>query len=290
MVHDRSMYENVRHKIAFINVIIQQYLDEINMKKTKKRVTREGVMEKTILDYFNIIRKKLWLLALFVLLSCSITYYVSKTFVQPVYHASSQLLVSSVSKTPETIDLNDVNMNLNLIESYKEIIKSENIIGRVVTLHPEFMLTQEDLVKKLKVSSIDKTNIIKIDVEDGNYEKAVVIANEIAQSFIAEIPGLMNMNNVKVLSPADTSKKPAPENASIAMNIAISFILSSMAALGAVFFLENINDTIRSAKEAEHYVGLPVLATIGTIKKSRTRKQSKIMSREVSEQSYVTAK
>jgi capsular polysaccharide biosynthesis protein len=251
---------------------------------------REDDMEKTILDYFIIIRKKLWLIVLFVLLSCLITYYVSKTFVQPLYLATNQLLVSSVLKNSESIDLNDVTMNQNLIESYKEIIKSNTITDVVVANHPELMLTKEQLDKKLNVSSVDKTNIIKIEVEDSNYGEAVLIANEIAQTFINEIPDLMNMNNVKILSPANPGKLPAPENASIAMNLTISFILSAMAALGAVFFLENINDTLRSEKEAEHYVGLPVLATIGTIKKTNIRKRSKIISKEVSDQTYVTVK
>ncbi|MCR8635919.1 MULTISPECIES: YveK family protein [Paenibacillus] len=247
-------------------------------------------MEKTILDYFIIVRKKLWLIALFILLSCVMTYYVSKTFVQPVYLATNQLLVSSILKESESINLNDVNMNLNLIESYKEIIKSNTITETVVANHPEFKLTREQLDKKLKVSSVDKTNLIKIEVEDSNYGKAVLIANEIAQTFMSEIPSLMNVNNVRILSPANPGKLPAPENASIAMNLAVSFILSAMAALGVVFFLENINDTLRSEKEAEHYVGLPVLATIGTIKKTNIRKRSKNMNEEVSDQTYVTVK
>jgi capsular polysaccharide biosynthesis protein len=251
---------------------------------------REDDMEKTILDYFIIVRKKLWLIALFVLLSCVMTYYVSKTFVQPVYVATNQLLVNSVMKDSESISLNDVNMNLNLIESYKEIIKSNTITETLIANHPELQLTREQLDKKLKVSSVDKTNLIKIEVEDSNYGKAVLIANEIAQTFIDEVPSLMNVNNVKILSPANLGKLPAPENASIAMNLAVSFILSAMAALGVVFFLENINDTLRSEKEAEHYVGLPVLATIGTIKKTNKRKRSKNMSEEVSDQTYVTVK
>ncbi|MNI82779.1 hypothetical protein D3C73_1395310 [compost metagenome] len=51
-----------------------------------------------------------------------------------------------------------------------------------------------------------------------------------------------------------------------------------------------MNDTLRSEKEAEHYVGLPVIATIGVIKKGEARNRSQATSREVSEQTYATAK
>ncbi|MCY9656662.1 Wzz/FepE/Etk N-terminal domain-containing protein [Paenibacillus chondroitinus] len=247
-------------------------------------------MEKSILDYFVLIRKKLWMIALFVLLSCLTTFYVSKTFVEPVYKANTQVLVSSTFKSEEKIDLNDVSMNMNLVESYKEIIKSDQIIQKLLADHPEFGMTQKELLKNLKVSSTDKTQIIKIEMEDPSYEKAVTMTKTLADTFMSEVPSLMNMNNVKLLSSSDPAVKPLPANASIVINLALSFVLSAMAAIGVFFFFENINDTIRSEKEAEHIVGLPVLASIGTIKKGKAAKSSKALSREVGEQTYVTAK
>jgi capsular polysaccharide biosynthesis protein len=247
-------------------------------------------MEKSILDYFVLIRKKLWMIALFVLLSCLTTFYVSKTFVVPVYKANTQVLVSSTFKSEETIDLNDVSMNMNLVESYKEIIKSDQIIQKLLQNHPEFGMTQKELLTNLKVSSTDKTQIIKIELEDPSYEKAVAVTKTLADTFMSEVPTLMNMNNVKILSSSDVAVKPLPANGSIVINLALSFILSAMAAIGVFFFFENINDTIRSEKEAEHFVGLPVLASIGTIKKGNATKTSKLLSREVGEQTYVTAK
>lgn len=247
-------------------------------------------MEKTIIDYLLIVRKKLWWIALFVMLSCAVTFYVSQAFVLPVYEANSKLLVNSVDKTADAIDLNNVTMNLSLVESYKAIIKSNKIVDEVAAAHPEFALTPEKLAKKLKISSIDKTQIITIAVEDPDYGRAVAIANAVATTFIADIPSLMNMNNVTMLSPADPDKRPQPVNASMALNLAISFLLSLMAALGAVFFLENINDTIRSEKEAEFYVGLPVLASIGAIKELDVPRRMRVASREAGEQAYVAVK
>ncbi|MEC0227193.1 YveK family protein [Paenibacillus alba] len=247
-------------------------------------------MEKSLLDYFMLIRKKLWMIGLFVLLSCLTTFYVSKTFVEPVYKANTQVLVSSMIKSEEAMDLNEVTKNINLIESYKEIIKSDHTINLLLQSHPEFNLTQKQLLKNLKVSSTDKTQIIKIELEDKSYDKAVLITNALADTFITEIPGLMNMNNVKVLSSSDPKVKPLPVNSSMVINLAVSFILSAMAAIGVFFFLENINDTIRSEKEAEHVIGLPVLSSIGTIKKNGVGKPAKAASREVGEQTYATVK
>ncbi|TXK83692.1 YveK family protein [Paenibacillus sp. N3.4] len=247
-------------------------------------------MEKSILDYFVLIRKKLWMIALFVLLSCLTTFYVSKTFVVPVYKANTQILVNSMVKSEEAIDLNEVSKNINLIESYKEIIKSDHMINLLLQSHPEFKLIPKELLKNLKVSSTDKTQLIKIEFEDKSYEKAIMVTKALADTFIGEVPGLMNLNNVKILSVSDATVKPLPVNSSIIINLAVSFVLSAMAAIGVFFFLENINDTIRSEKEAAHVVGLPVLVSIGAIQKNSNEKLAKAKRREVGEQPYVTVK
>lgn len=44
---------------------------------------RRVTVERTILDYINLIKKKFWLIMVFVLISCATTYYVSKNFVVP---------------------------------------------------------------------------------------------------------------------------------------------------------------------------------------------------------------
>lgn len=246
-------------------------------------------MEKTIVDYLQLIRSKLLWIGLFVALSCIVTVYVGQSFVKPVYEAKSKILVNSSFKESGNMEFNDVMMNLNLIESYKEILKSSNVLDKVVENHPEFGLTAERLGKKLKVTSADKTQIINIQAEDADYGKAVMIVNAVAQTFIRDIPSLMNMDNVSLMSAADPGKRPAPANAGIVTNIAVSFMLSLIVALGAVFFAENLNNTIRSEKEAEHYIGLPVMATIGTIRKSGMKRRTLPRDREVGEKSYVTA-
>lgn len=242
-------------------------------------------MERTVIDYLRLFRKRLWPIAAFVLLSCCVTWYVTHEFVVPVYQAKSKVLINSSYKIP---DNNDVMMSLNLMESYKEILKSSNVVDVVAREHPEFGLTGDQLAKKLKVSAGDKTQIIGIAVSDKDYGKAVRIVNAVAETFIAEVPALMNMDNAALMSPADPAKRPAPENGGAATNLAVSFLLSLIVALGAAFFLENVNDTIRDEKEAAHYVGLPVLADIGTIKPAGGKRlAAEARTREAGDSPYV---
>jgi capsular polysaccharide biosynthesis protein len=245
-------------------------------------------VEKTILDYINLIKKRLWLITVFVLISCATTYYVSKNFVVPVYSASGQLLVNNTANVPESNNLNNLNFSLNLIESYKEIMKSPTIMKSVVEDHPEFNLTEEQLAGKLQIRSSERSQVINITVEDENYTKAAGIVNAVSQSFIRSLPSLMQLDNVTFLTPADPADVPAPTNGGFAMNLIISFVVSLMAAVGIILLMETLNSTLRSEKEAEFDLGLPVIASIPTIRKRDLGKAANANAR-VGEGAYVTA-
>lgn len=246
-------------------------------------------MEKTILDYINLIKKRLWLITIFVLISCATTFYVSKNFVVPVYSASGQLLVNNVANVPESNNLNNLNFSLNLIESYKEILKSPTIMKSVVAEHPEFNLTEDQLAGKLQIKSSEKSQVINLSVQDEEYAKAANIINAVSQEFMRSLPALMNLSNVTFLTPADPADVPGPVNGSYMMNIVISFVVSLMAAIAIILLMETLNGTLRTEKEAEYDLGIPVIGSIPTIRKRDLGKAANSKAR-VGEGAYVTAK
>lgn len=246
-------------------------------------------MDKTILDYINLIKKRLWLIMIFVVISCATTYYVSKNFVVPVYSASGQLLVNNIASEPAGNKLNDLSLSLNLIGSYREIMVSPSIMNIVADSHPEFNLTAEQLSQKLEIRTTEKSQVINLSVQDESYTKAAGIVNAVSQTFIRELPSLMRVDNVTFLTPADPTAVPEPSNGGFMMNIVISFVLSLMAALGIILLMETLNGTLRTEKEAEFDLGLPVIATIGTIRKRDLGKETNGKTR-VKEGKYVAAK
>ncbi|AIQ62670.1 capsular biosynthesis protein [Paenibacillus stellifer] len=232
-------------------------------------------MEKTMLDYLNLIKKRLWLIVLFVLISCGTTYYFSKNYVVPVYEASGQLLVNNGAVSADGNNNNNLVYSLNLIMSYKELIKSPAIMNKVASAHPELKLTGDQLASKVAIRSSEGSQIINLSVQDTNYEKAANIVNAVSQTFIRTLPGLMHMDNVSFLTPADPEDIPAPAGSGFMMNMVISFVVSLMAALGIILLMETLNGTIRSEKEAAYELGLPVIGTIPVIRKRDLGKDSK---------------
>ncbi|ANS73292.1 capsular biosynthesis protein [Paenibacillus yonginensis] len=247
-------------------------------------------MEKTILDYVHIIQKKLWIIFVFVLIACATTYYVSKTFVTPVYAASGQLIVNSINPAQGSNNLNDLNTSLNLVQSYKEIMESPKILGEVVTRYPELGLTEDELAKKLEVKVSEKSQVMNLKATDESYSRAAGIVNAVSATFIDAIPSLMNLNNVKLLTSANAEQPGAPVNGSVVMNLLISFVVSLMVAIGVILFLESINDTVRTEKEAEEWYGVPVIASVPMMSRKQAGKPSAKITGRVEEPSYAAFK
>ena len=244
-------------------------------------------MEKTIMDQLRFVRKRSWQIILFVIIACTTTFYVSKNYTEPIYSASGQMIVNQMGATLDNNNLNDLTVSLNLIQSYRGILESPRIMNQVVQNHPEFGLTAAELADKLNIGASDKSQIIKLTVEDGNYERAAGIVNAVSQTFIRNVPLIMNLDNVQVLSPADPAMVPEPINSSMAMNLVLSFAVALMAAVGLVLILENTNPTLRTEQEAEMDIGLPIIAVIPVIPRKEMGKKSSTLTRKLGESPYV---
>jgi len=230
-------------------------------------------MELELKEYFRIIRKRIWLIAAFVAIVALVTGVVSIYFLNPVYSASTKIIVNKANDSTigTPMDLSTVNLNIRLINTYKEIIKTTGIMDKVAEKYPDFGLSAEQLIKKIKVSSVNDTQVMTLTVEDRSYDQAVQMVNAITEVFREEIPQIMKVDNVTVLSPAKVSEHPAPIKPNSKLNIAIAIVVSLVFVLGVVFLLEYLDDSIKNEKDIEAYLAVPVLATISKVKSDEIR-------------------
>jgi len=234
-------------------------------------------------DYLQIIRKRIWLIVSVAVFACAVTALVTYVWMEPVYEASTKLIVNkSENAAPGAqLDLNTVNLNIRLIDTYKEIIKTTAIMDKVVAEHPEWGLTSEQLIDRVRVSSVNNTQVMTVSVQDHSYEKAAAIVNAISDVFVRQIPHYMSVDNVSILASANPDKLPAPVKPKPMLNLAVALVVSLMFGLGIAFLIEYLDDTIRTDKDVERYLGLPTLAMVPRLQPSdvQTRKQAEFVSR-----------
>ena len=236
--------------------------------------------------------KRKLLIIITVMLASIIAGVVSYVVLQPVYEASTKLIVNN-SKPTELgqLNLNDINFNIRLIDTYKEIVKTHAIMDLVAEEHPEFNLTGKQLIDKIQINTVNNSQVMTLKIEDYSYEKAAHIVNAVSKVFQREIPHIMTVDNVSILNEANPNELPAPIKPKPMLNIAIAFVVSLMAIVGVVFLLEYLDDTIKTERDIEDVLGLPTLAAIGKVKEAdltEASRQSVSSTKSVGETQHAT--
>ncbi|QWU15132.1 Capsular polysaccharide biosynthesis protein [Paenibacillus sophorae] len=246
-------------------------------------------------DYFRIIRKRLWLIVGIVIIACGIAGIYSVYIKNPVYEASTKIIVNQTPNQTASaqLDLNQINTNIQLINTYKEIIKTPAILDMVVSQYPKFNLTTDELMQKVNVSSVNNTQVMTLSVRDNSYQQAAEIVNAISLIFKQEIPNLFSVQNVSILNEAKVNPPQAPEPVApnVLLNLAIAFVVSLMIGLGIAFLLEYLDDTLKTEAEIEQILGLPTLAMITRVGPEEAKAGEQVaalQSRKTGELEHVT--
>jgi capsular polysaccharide biosynthesis protein len=250
-------------------------------------------MELEIKEYLKIIRKRLWIIMTVIVAATCLTGVYSYKYIQPVYEANVKLIVTKdqVLQGAQAIDNGSIDANIKLINTYKEIIKTTAIMDKVVSLYPALKLDANQLIGMVNVNSTNESQLMTISVQDISYIRAAQVVNAIAEVFRNQIPLLMKIDNVSILDEANETIVPAPIKPNPKMNIVISLVVSLMLAIGFVFILEYLDDSVKTEEDIKKHFGL---STLGVISKIKTKElQANAISqtqRQVGEPGYVSAK
>ena len=125
---------------------------------------------------------------------------------KPLYKSYTTILLTK-EESSTSITSTDITLNRNLVDTYREIIKSRNVLGKVIT-NLNLNYTVDELMKKVSVENINDTEIIKIIVVDEDEWKSMTIADEIAKVFNTEVVKLYSIQNIGVIDTAELPSKP----------------------------------------------------------------------------------
>lgn len=215
----------------------------------------ETVDIKEIVDY---LKSKITIIVLITLL-VTILGVSFKLFVQVPKYSSSTTILLINNTSDATLTYNDLSINKNLVSTYSEIVKSKRVLSQVIK-NLDLDYSYSELNKKVDVSSVTNTELIKITVTDTNKKLAKYIANETAKVFSLEIPELYNISNVNILDKAENATSPS--NMNFIKELILFIIAGLVLGLGVVIVIYYFDRTIKSTEQIETKIGLSVLGTV----------------------------
>ncbi|UUZ80816.1 hypothetical protein LJK88_39425 [Paenibacillus sp. P26] len=235
-------------------------------------------------QYFLVMKKRLLLIILCVVIATLTTAVYSQLFYTPIYQASTKFIVNKTVEIErlgqQQMDLSALGFNIQMINTYKEIIRTPAIMDKVVQRYPELGLTPDMLSSMINVQSVNGTQVMTLSILDYSYERATKIVNAVSSVFQSEIPKIMKVNNVTILHSANVDDTPQPINKRSSQYILISAAVSLFFAIGLAFLLEYLDDTLKTGEDILRTMGVPVLVSVPKLKMKQVTTIGKTSSRK----------
>lgn len=211
-----------------------------------------------------------------VTVSCAIIgYLVSAFLIKPTYNASAQMLVNNRrdESSSSAISQSDINASSSLVNTYSIILKSHDVLERVIQ-DCNLSYSAESLSKKVSVSSVDSTQVMRITVTNGNPQEALDICSALVRLAPDAIIKTMDAGSVTTVSSPYTTGKPV--SPSKKRYTALAGIVGLFACLAVIVIRELTNDKFKTTEDIRAVLDLNVLGVIteeskASAQKSRTR-------------------
>ena len=235
--------------------------------------------EISIQEIFYILKKRSILILSLTAITMIIVGIISYFVITPTYEATSQILVNQLGKESNLYDSNEVETNVQLIKTYKIMIKSSTVLEKVKDeLNSDYSV--DELDKKISVTSEEDSQIMTITVDDESINSAVKIANKTAEVFQKEIADIMNVNNVTIITEAKVKGHETPVKPNRVMNLAIAMVVGLMSGVGLAFLLAFLDHTLKTEEDIETRLNLPVIGVISKLSKRTPEPQRLIINNE----------
>lgn len=220
--------------------------------------TQYNEVEIDLLELFNYLKKRIWIVLAAVLVCTGIAFFATKIFVTPEYTATTRLYVLNRSSEVNVV-YSDFQTSTLLLNDYKELITGRNVTDEVVS-KLGLPLSSGQLSGMIRVSSPTGTRVLQISVTDTDPQRAADIANTVREVASDQIQSIMDVDAVKDVYAAVVPQGPSgpnvPQNTGIG---ALVGLVIAIVILTAIFLLD---DTIRTEEDVEHHLGLSVLGVI----------------------------
>ncbi|MCG1008445.1 capsule biosynthesis protein [Salinicoccus sp. ID82-1] len=208
----------------------------------------------------DIIKRNVWSIIssmiLVGVLAALITYFV----MTPKYEAETQMLVSSPGDSV-IVDFENIETNLQLIHTYRDIMLSKTILEDVIT-NLELSQTVEELSKQITVTNQDQSQVLSIVATDPSAQEAERISNEVAVVFKERIVEIMYVDNLSIYAPADVPADAEPVTPKPLINIAIGLVAGLILGLIWAFSKAYFDKSVKNEVDVYNVLGLPVVGSI----------------------------
>jgi succinoglycan biosynthesis transport protein ExoP len=221
-------------------------------------------MELDLRQLLRIGRQYLWIAVILMLVAGGSAFFRSSQQ-SDLFRTTSQLIM--LGESGENVNSYTAQLSSqNLIETYRSLIESDDILQRVVD-ELQLPYTYVELDQKVTTSAVADTLLLQVTVVDTDAQRAANIANAIAREFQRYIDdNIASDQNVNLSSPVGINNEaripsepfePQPLTAAL-----LGAFVGLLLAVALIAILEFLDNTVKPQLDFQELTGAPMLASI----------------------------
>lgn len=209
--------------------------------------------------YTTVVKNKWYVIIVFILSVTIMSIYLW-FIATPIYQSKTQVLVNQ-TVTNQNIQAQEVQANLQLVDTYSSIVTSPRIITEVKK-ELKNKYSESELMQAIQVSNNSNSQILEIVVEYPDPRSTTEIANKTAEVFTKEIPKIMKVDNVTILSDSKYIDGQAPIKPHKSLMLALAAFIGVLISILIIFIQMLFDRTIKNVDELQSKLGLTLLGTV----------------------------
>ncbi|MGM0218369.1 YveK family protein [Enterococcus sp. AZ126] len=220
-------------------------------------------MEETISlqELMGVLKKRIGLIIVFMFLGLGVAGILTYFVITPKYSSQAQLIVRLPQN--ETTNVNDINGNLQMINTYKDLIKSDTVMTEVqqrMKTEYENDLSVDAIGASISVNQSQNSQMFSIVSKVTDPIVAQNIANQTALVFQEQAKDMLSVDKITIISSATANLKPVSPNDKI--NLMIGLALGVIFGIAVSFILELFDKTIKDDSFVEDELGFTILGIV----------------------------
>ena len=216
-----------------------------------------NMIEIDVLSLLRTIWRKKFLILLTAILTTGLAFAYSAFLATPQYDSTTRLyVVTQSSDNVAGITNQDLQAGSFLVQDYKEIILSQDVLKNVTTT----LGITDDIKEKITVNIPVDTRILSITVRDSDPNQAATIANTLRDEAAKKIIEVTKVSDVTTLEAALPAEKPSTPQTK--RNLVLGFIVGAFLATALVIVLEVLDDRVKRPQDIEEGLGMTLLGVV----------------------------
>ncbi|EOT49319.1 hypothetical protein IGK74_001349 [Enterococcus sp. AZ150] len=210
---------------------------------------------------FSILLKRIKMIIFWGLVGIGVSAAITFFVITPKYSSQAQLVVT-LPQTENT-NVNDVNSNLQMINTYKDFIVSDLVLNQVENrLKSDYnmKMSPEEIKDSISIAQNQNSQMFSIISLSQNAKSAANIANTVANIFKENAKDVLNVDRITIISNAVVDTDPVSPNHKL-------FLIFGMLVgigLGMVFAMiaELMDRTVKDSQFIVEELGFTILGTV----------------------------